>query len=57
MKAREPLALMIVQELERLRHDVAEMTRLIPDPPELVAAEAKEVQRLPARISSRSKRA
>jgi hypothetical protein len=60
MKAQKPLALMIVQELERLRHDMAEISRLVPSPREVEAVRAKEVgraRRLPAQISASSKRA
>jgi hypothetical protein len=43
MRPPEPLALMIVQELERLRQDIAEMTQLVPSPRERAPARAREV--------------
>jgi hypothetical protein len=44
---------MIVQELERLRQDMAEMSRLIPNPREVEAARVKEVAG-PSGLAARS---
>jgi hypothetical protein len=52
MTRTEPLALMIVQELERLRQDITEMRLLIPQPRRSVQPRSTEV----VAIQSRSAR-